>query len=326
MRLMTRFTRSILLASFTLASSGLTSFSQADTGSSLVATGGITSFEGTAGGGITPWAVIGGYGSKEEINGTAALQTLQLGEYQLTTVGALIGFYDRFELSVQRQTLDVSSGITSNAFNLLTAGAINTATGTEIEQDIIGFKAKLFGDLVFSKSHWLPQVSAGIQYKKNHDFDTSLTLSDGSVVLPNQGIPAILGATEDSGTDIYLSASKLWLGGAMGNNLLLNMTARATKANTFGILGFESATDDSYDIEFEGSLVLLPSATTAIGVEWRTQSDRLGGLAEEETVYDFFIAYFPNKHWSITLAYVDLGSLPFETDANGIYLSVTGNW
>lgn len=37
------------------------------TGSSLVATGGITSFEGTAGGGITPWAMIAGYGAKEEI-------------------------------------------------------------------------------------------------------------------------------------------------------------------------------------------------------------------------------------------------------------------
>ncbi|XOV77693.1 MAG: DUF3034 family protein [Aestuariibacter sp.] len=299
---------------------------QGDTGSSLLATGGITGFEGSAGGGITPWAVIGGYGSKEEINGTASLQTLQLGEYQLTTVGALVGVYDRFELTVQRQTLDVSSGITSNAFNLLTDGAITTAAGTEIQQDVIGLKAKLYGDLVFSKSRWAPQISAGIQYKKNRDFATSLTLSDGSVVLPDQGIPLILGATKDSGTDIYLSASKLWLGGVMGNNLLLNLTARATKANTFGLLGFESATNDNYDIEFEGSLVMLPSPHTAMGVEWRTQSDRLGGLAAEKTVYDFFVAYLPNKHWSLTLAYVDLGSLPFETNANGVYLSITGNW
>lgn len=300
--------------------------SYSETGSNLLATGGITGFEGSAGGGITPWAVIGGYGSKEEIHGTAALQTLQLSEYQLTTIGALVGFYDRFEFSIQRQTLDVSSGITSNAFNLLTAGAITTAQGTEIEQDIIGLKAKLFGDLVFAKEAWMPQVSVGLQYKKNHDFDTSLKISDGTVVLPNQGIPAILGATEDSGTDIYLTASKLWLGGAMGNNLLLNLTARATKANTFGLLGFESAADDSYELEFEGSLVMLPSPNTAVGVEWRTQPDRLGGLAKEETVYDAFIAYLPNKSWSITLAYVDLGSLPFEENANGVYVSVTGNW
>ncbi|XOV79734.1 MAG: DUF3034 family protein [Aestuariibacter sp.] len=298
----------------------------ADTGSSLLATGGITGFEGAAGGGITPWATIGGYGSREEINGTASIQTLQLGEYQLTTVGALIGFYDRVELSVQRQTLDISSGITSNVFNLLTAGEINTAPGTEIEQDVVGLKVKLFGDLVFSKSAWEPQISAGIQYKNNRDFATSLPLSDGTVPLPNLGVPAILGAKKDSGTDIYISASKFWLGGAMGNNLLLNLTARATKANTFGLLGFEAENDNDFDLELEGSMVLLPSVNTAVGVEWRTQSDRLGGLAKEETVYDFFVAWLPDKSWSMTLAYVDLGSLPFEPDANGFYLSVTGNW
>ena len=106
----------------------------------------------------------------------------------------------------------------------------------------------------------------------------------------------------------------------------MNVVARATKANTFGLLGFESAADDSYDIEFEGSLAVIPSPNTAIGVEWRTQSDRLGGLAEEETVTDFFIAYFPSKSWSATLSYVDIGNLPFESDANGFYFTVTANW
>ncbi|GAA0376470.1 DUF3034 family protein [Bowmanella denitrificans] len=295
------------------------------TGSSLVASGGITSFEGTAGGGITPWAVIAGYGSAEEINGTAALQQLDLGEYQLRTFGAAIGIYDRVELSVQRQNLKVESGVVGNVFNLLTAGAIQTAPGTDIEQDIVGLKVRLFGDAIFAQDTWMPQVSAGVQYKKNRDFATSLPLSDGAIPLPDTGVPKLLGATKDSGTDIYLSASKLWLGGAMGNNLLLNLTARMTKANTFGLLGFESANDDSYNLEWEGSLAVLPSSSTAIGIEWRTQSDRLGGLAEEKTVMDVFIAYFPDKHWSLTAAYVDLGRLPFDEKASGLYLSATVN-
>jgi hypothetical protein len=298
----------------------------ADTGSRLLTSGGITGIEGSAGGGLTPWAVIGGYGSQEQINGTAALQRLQLGDYQLTTAGVLIGFYDRFELSVQRQTLTVSSRVTSDAVSALLPEAIKVAAPGDITQDVLGVKGKLFGDVIFSENIWMPQMSAGIQFKKNHDFATSLSLSDGSVFLPGQGIPAILGARDDSGTDVYISASKLWLGGAMGNNVLMNLTARATKANALGLLGFGTSSDNSYSLEFEGSVVLLPSAHIAMGIEWRRQGDRLGGPAQEQTAYDIFLAYFPDKSLSVAVGYVDLGSLPFEKSAKGLYVSLTGNW
>ena len=39
--------------------------------SKLLLTGGVTNIEGAAGGGLTPWAVIGGYGTKEQIGGNA---------------------------------------------------------------------------------------------------------------------------------------------------------------------------------------------------------------------------------------------------------------
>ena len=302
------------------------SISYAQTGSSLLLSGGVTSFEGSAGGGITSWALISGYSSKEEINGTANLQLIQAGDYQLTTAGVSVGLYDRVEVSLQRQSLDVGDSVTSNVFSLLTDGAVPTAPGTDIEQDILGIKVKLFGDALFAEKPYLPQVSLGLQYKKNRDFDTSLAIPSGDIPLPGQGIPQILGATEDSGLDFYVSATNVWLGGALGKNLLLNLTARATKANTFGLLGFESANDDNYNIEFEGSVAIIPSPNTAIGIEWRTQSNRLGGLAEEETIKDVFIGYFPNKTWSALVSYVDLGNLPFEPDANGFYLTVTANW
>jgi hypothetical protein len=294
-------------------------------GSRLLATGGISSFEGTAGGGITPWAMIAGYASGEEIAATANLQVLNTGEYQLLTYGAALGLYDRVEISVQRQTLDISAGVLSNVFNLLTVGAITTAPGTQINQDIVGLKVRLLGDAVYAQQWWQGQLSAGLQYKKNQDFDASLSLSDGTVPLPNTGVAKLLGAVKDSGTDVYLTASRLWLGAAWGNNLLANVTARMTKANTFGLLGFESNSEDSYQLEWEGSLAILPSPSTVVGFEWRTQSDKLGGLAKERTTTDFFIAYFPDKNWSLTAAYVDLGSLPFDEQAKGFYLTVTVN-
>ena len=298
----------------------------ADSGSRLIASGGITGFEGTAGGGITPWAFIGGYTSKEEISYSANVQYLSLNDYSLTTAGASISLFDRVEISVQRQRLDISAGLTSNVFALLTEGAVTNANSATIEQDIVGAKVKLFGDGVFTQNSWVPQVAIGAQYKKNRDFDSSLSLPDGTVPLPEIGVPLLLGAKDDSGTDVYVSATKLWLGTPSGYNLLTNLTARYTKANVFGLLGFGTEENDNAKLEWEGSLALLISPTTAIGTEFRTQTNRLGGLAEEDTVVDAFIAYFPNKSISITAAYVDLGNLPLQESSSGFYLSVNGNF
>ncbi|QDG37496.1 DUF3034 family protein [Alteromonas mediterranea] len=298
----------------------------AQSGSRLIASGGITGFEGTAGGGITPWAFIGGYTSKEEISYSANVQYLSLNDYSLTTAGAGISLFDRVEISVQRQRLDISAGLTSNVFVLLTEGAVTNANSATIEQDIVGAKVKLFGDGVFTQNSWVPQVAIGAQYKKNRDFDSSLSLPDGTVPLPEIGVPLLLGANDDSGTDVYVSATKLWLGTPSGYNLLTNLTARYTKANVFGLLGFGTEENDNAKLEWEGSLALLISPTTAIGTEFRTQTNRLGGLAEEDTVVDAFIAYFPNKSISITAAYVDLGNLPLQESSSGFYLSVNGNF
>lgn len=298
----------------------------AGTDSRLVASGGVSGFEGTAGGGITPWAFIGGYTSKEEIGYGANVQLLNLNDYTLTTAGASVSLFDRVELSIQRQKLDISAGLTSNVFSLLTDGAITNANSTTIEQDIIGAKVKIWGDGVFTQGTWVPQISIGAQHKRNRDFDTSLLLPDGSAPLPNIGVPQLLGAVDSSGTDIYVSATKLWLGIPAGYNLLTNVTARLTKANSFGLLGFSSANDDSYSTELEGSIAVLISPTTAIGAEFRTQSDRLGGLAKEDTAVDFFIAYFPNKSLSITAAYVELGNLPLQENSNGFYLTLNANF
>ncbi len=298
----------------------------AQSGSRLIASGGITGFEGTAGGGITPWAFIGGYTSKEEISYSANVQYLSLSDYSLTTAGAGISLFDRVEISVQRQRLDISAGLTSNVFALLTEGAVTNANSATIEQDIVGAKVKLFGDGVFTQNSWVPQVAIGAQYKKNRDFDSSLSLPDGTVPLPEIGVPLLLGAKDDSGTDVYVSATKLWLGTPSGYNLLTNLTARYTKANVFGLLGFGAEENDNAKLEWEGSLALLISPTTAIGTEFRTQTNRLGGLAEEDTVVDAIIAYFPNKSISITAAYVDLGNLPLQESSSGFYLSVNGNF
>lgn len=41
------------------------------TGNKLLLTGGLSQVEGSAGGGLVPWAVIGGYGTRDEIGANA---------------------------------------------------------------------------------------------------------------------------------------------------------------------------------------------------------------------------------------------------------------
>ncbi len=318
-----RLTRALISSTLLLSSTQ----TLADSGGKLLATGGISSFEGSAGGGITPWALIAGYAGKDENNATVNLQSLALGEYHLNSYGAAWGFSDRFEISLQKQQLEVSSGVVTNVFNLLTGGPTpaKIAPGTQIEQTVVGGKVKVFGDAVFSENPYMPQVAVGFQYKKNHDFNQSLAIFNNAIPVPNTGVPALLGATDDSGTDCYISATNVLLGEVSGNNLVYNVTARWSKANTFGLLGFGSAEKPDYDLEMAASLAMFIGTNTLVGAEVRQQTNRLGGLAETDQVHDFFIAYLPSKDWSITAAIVDLGNLPYQPNSKGFYLNFTAS-
>ena len=54
----------------------------------LLATGGATQVEGSAGGGIVPWAVLSGYGTAGQHGGTAFATRVDTGDYALTSYGA----------------------------------------------------------------------------------------------------------------------------------------------------------------------------------------------------------------------------------------------
>ena len=70
---------------------------QADTGK-LLLTGGVSSIDGAAGGGLTPWAVIGTNATEGEIGASAHITRASTQDYGLTTYGAALGFKDRIDL------------------------------------------------------------------------------------------------------------------------------------------------------------------------------------------------------------------------------------
>src|SRR5680860_745163 len=93
-----------LICSLSLIAAGALGTGQAwaDTGK-LLLTGGVSTVEGPAGGGITPWAVIGSNATAGEVGVSASISRLKTQDYGLTTYGAALGWRERVELSVAEQ-------------------------------------------------------------------------------------------------------------------------------------------------------------------------------------------------------------------------------
>jgi len=135
--------------------------------------------------------------------------------------------------------------------------------------------------------------------------------------LGSTGLDATLDAlgAKRHGTDFYVSATKLLL----GRSLLLNGTLRATQANQNGLLGFGATLggdESGYRLQPELSAAYLLSRNVAVGAEYRFMRNRLenagrvaglGNGLRASDWKDVFIAWAPNKNFSLTLAYVDLG-------------------
>ena len=69
----------------------------------LTATGGVSQLEGAGGGGLSPWALITGYGSRDSWGGNAHLTSVRTQDYALDSAGLAVGIHDRVEFSLARQ-------------------------------------------------------------------------------------------------------------------------------------------------------------------------------------------------------------------------------
>lgn len=256
----------------------------------LLATGGVSQVEGAAGGGLTPWAVVTGYGSNKSYGGNAFYTQTNLDSFTFRSAGAAVGLRNRVEVSYAQQQFDTRD----------TGPKLGLKQGYTFKQDIIGAKVRVMGDAVYDQDTWKPQIAVGAQYKKSQN---------GSLV-------KALGATSDSGVDVYVSGTKLLL----DKNMLLTATLRGTKANQLGLLGFGGDQKDSYTAQFEGSAAFMLSKRVVVGADYRTKPDNLG-FAPENSAKAAYIAYFPSKHASLTLAGVDMGHVANQKRQRGLYVS-----
>lgn len=256
----------------------------------LILTNGVTTIEGSGGGGLATWATISGMGTNRAIGVSAHVTGVELPDFRLDTYGIAIGIRDRVELSYARQN-----------FNTRHVGAaLGLGEGFQFNQDIFAAKVRLAGDLVYGPG-WLPQISVGVEHKRN---------LDGAVV-------RAVGARGSTGTDFTVSATKLFLGASV----LANATMRVTKANQLGLLGFGGDKHGGRSVQFEGSLGWMVSRHLVIGGEWRTRPDNLR-IAREDDAKDLFAAWAVNRHVTVTAAYVDIGSVATFANQRGGLLSL----
>jgi len=256
-------------------------------GSKVIATGGATTIEGNSGGGIVPWASINGYSSSDEWSVNTFAARVGVDDFTLNAYGIGASYDNSWELSLAKQQ-----------FKLDTIGG-------ELRQDIIGVKYKLAGELLYTA---MPQISLGVQFKKNRDF----------------ALPAAVGAGDDSGYEVYVAASKVFFDAVAGRNLLLNATVRSTDAHQTGLLGFGGAGAER-KLLLETSAVVLLNYNLALGAEFKQKPNQLA-FADEQHWRDLFAAWFINKNASVVLGYVDLGDIAGLTEQTGFYLSLEGTW
>ena len=260
-------------------------------GGKLLLTDGVSTVEGSAGGGLATWAVIAADETQDGVGGKANASEVHLPAYDLRVYGAAVGFFNRVEISYAREEFDTGS----------TGAKLGIGDGFTFDQDVVGAKVRLLGDAVYDQDSLLPQISAGLQYKHN---------DRGWLV-------KALGAKSADGVDYYVAATKVFL----DQSLVVDATVRMTRANQIGILGFGGDKDANYTPQFEGSVGYLITRHFVVGAEYRTKPNNLG-VAKEDNWSDLFAAYAVNSHLSVTAAYVDTGSIVTFANQRGLYLSL----
>jgi hypothetical protein len=261
----------------------------AQAGERLEWTGAVSQVEGSAGGGLVPWALIGGLETDTESGASAFVTYLSTQDFSLRSGGASVDWHDRVELSFARQRFDAGS----------------VAPGLTLGQDIVGMKVRLAGDAVFAPDQWMPQIALGAEWKRTLDF---------------AGVPRAVGAASGDDVDLYLSATKLWFAAIAGCNVVVDATVRRTRANQFGLLGF-GGDGSGYKYMPEASVAIMLSDDVLLGAEYRDKPSNLRAF-EENGAEDVFLGWSPLKNLSLIAAWADLGPIAGKDAQRGVYLSV----
>lgn len=296
-----------MLRSFSLAA-GFAAASVAP-GQALAA---VTEVEGSAGGGLVPWALMHPQGP------LASYTNVHVNDYTIQSfaIGGTIA--NRVELSFAHQMVNAPT-----VASALTAMGAWGTVDNRINQDVLGAKLKL---LDMGKDDAVPQLAVGVQIKHANGKIVDILKDAGYI-------------NRASGTDWYLAATKFVTLG--GKKVVLDGTLRATKANQMGVLGFGGGSlngHNSYKLRPEVSAGVFVADNIVLGGEYRAKPNNIRNDAtfgfKESAAWDIFMAYFVNKNMAITAAYANLGQVgPAQAQVptmakkqDGLYLQLQANF
>jgi hypothetical protein len=263
-----------------------------------------TSLEGAAGGGVAAWAILAPDAP------LVSYTNLKTNDYTVQSIAVSGTLLKRLELSYGAQLVDAPT--VGNALNL----------SSRAQQNTFGAKFKL---LDAKPKTFLPAVALGVQFKQ----------SSGQILDALENAGAIKG---ESGTDFYLAATKIL--GVGGKNVIIDGTLRATQGNEFGFFGFGggrlASANNHYDFLPEFSAGVFVADNVAVGGEYRFKPNNISSTAfgfREDASKDLWIAFFPNKDYAITAAYVNLGQVgpssaaipKIDSVQDGLYLQFQAN-
>lgn len=264
----------------------------------------VTNVEGSAGGGLVPWALMHPQGP------LVSYTHVDVNDYKIQSVAVAGTIANMVELSLAKQ--------------MVNAPAVGTALGlnNRIDMTTFGAKVKLVD---MGKDNAIPQIAIGVQSKS----------TSGAIIDALKTAGAISGK---SGTDWYAAATKFVTIG--GNKVVLDGTLRATKANQMGVLGFGGGTinnNNNYKLMPEVSAGVFVADNVVLGAEYRAKPNNIGKAAfgiQENGAWDIFMAYFVSKNMAITAAYANLGQVgPSRTAVpamaakqDGLYVQLQANF
>ena len=180
--------------------------------------------------------------------------------------------------------------------------ALGLGRGFTFGQHVLGAKLRLAGDAVYDEA-WLPQIAVGVQHK----------IADKDAIL------RAVGARRTRDTDLFVSATKV----VLHHGLVVAGTARLTRANQFGLLGFGGDRKAGRSLQVEASVGKLLSPRLLVGAEYRSKPDNLA-FAQEDDAFDLFAAWAVHRNVNLTLAYADLGDIATVDSQRGVFLSLQG--
>lgn len=249
----------------------------------LLGTAGVTSIEGSAGGGLIPWATLGTYATREEYGVSVATSKTNVDDYRLSTYGLTFAARDRVELSVARMDFEIDP------------------SNTRIRQTVAGVKVRACGDLVYGE---LPLVSIGLQHKMLNDKEVARSV----------------GADKTKGMDVYVSTAKAWIDGIAHRITFANLNLRYSEANELGLLGY-GGPGSGKKLHLEAAAGVFLTQSLAVGTEYRQKDNHLT-VFEEDDWMDVFVAWFPTKHLAVTAAWARLGEIATLDSQNGVHVAL----